>query len=59
MPNYISADQFTQVGIIADTRMMIVSTCTECGASKIVSTYDGSLEQWQNEHQCEKTRSTQ
>jgi hypothetical protein len=35
-------------------RILIVSTCNECGAANIVSRYDGSLEAWERNHKCEK-----
>jgi hypothetical protein len=35
-------------------RVMIRSSCTQCGASNIVSIADGSLQVWENEHVCER-----
>lgn len=35
-------------------RIMIVSTCNDCGAANVVSPYDGSLEEWERNHECEK-----
>jgi hypothetical protein len=31
-------------------RMLIEDTCKECGASKLVSIFDGSLEEWEEQH---------
>jgi len=39
-------------------RLLIEAVCIRCGASKIVSTYDDSLEQWEKMHACEKQTAT-
>jgi hypothetical protein len=37
---------------------LIRSTCTWCGASQMVSETDGSLERWENGHDCDAGSST-
>ncbi len=37
---------------IAD-RLLIESTCRNCGQSKVASHHDGSLERWEDGHICE------
>jgi hypothetical protein len=34
---------------------LVHSICLKCGASKLVSSYDGSLEEWEEQHQCNTT----
>jgi hypothetical protein len=31
-------------------RLLILSTCTACGTSKLVSAQDGSLQKWEETH---------
>ena len=38
-----------------DSQLAIKSTCVRCGASTIGS-FDGSLKQWECEHDCKKPR---
>jgi hypothetical protein len=35
-----------------DDRLVIRSTCKNCGAFRFVSVRDGSLEKWESEHKC-------
>jgi len=35
-------------------RVLIESACPQCGASKIASAADGSIQQWEMNHTCEK-----
>jgi hypothetical protein len=35
------------------TRLLIDSECSRCGASMLVSSHDGSLEKWEQDHQRE------
>jgi hypothetical protein len=35
-----------------DLRMMILSGCTRCGESRVVSQHDGSLDEWESTHCC-------
>jgi len=32
--------------------MLIESVCVGCGATKSVSSFDGSLAQWEEQHRC-------
>lgn len=32
--------------------LRILSVCRNCGASRVVSVSDGSLDEWQGEHEC-------
>jgi len=40
-------------------RLLIEAVCIRCGASKLVSTYDNSLEYWEKTHKCDKQAATQ
>jgi hypothetical protein len=44
--------RFHRTAIRTDTRLLIQSTCIKCGVSKLVSHHDGSLEEWESEHEC-------
>jgi hypothetical protein len=35
-----------------DGRIVIKSTCKNCGAFRLVSVRDGSLELWESQHEC-------
>lgn len=35
-----------------EPRLLIRSTCARCGASRLVSEADQSLEDWEEEHRC-------
>ncbi len=50
--------QFTHTAIKTESRLLIQTICTNCGASKLVSTYDGTLERWESEHTCAETNRT-
>lgn len=43
---------FNDIPLRTETRLLILSTCKKCGEAKLVSSYDGSRQQWQNHHQC-------
>jgi hypothetical protein len=43
---------FTHFAARTETCVLIQSVCTKCGASKLVSASDGSLETWEDEHTC-------
>jgi hypothetical protein len=45
-------DRFTYKELRLDESVFIVTTCKRCGASQIVSEFDGSLEEWEREHSC-------
>jgi hypothetical protein len=47
-------DKFIQVEVQAGDRLLIRSTCKFCGASRLVSREDGSLQKWENGHDCSK-----
>ena len=36
-----------------DSRLLIESTCARCGEMRIVSHSDGSLERWEQQHECD------
>lgn len=38
------------------SRLMIQSECVACGASRLVSRHDGSLEEWEDGHRCKAGR---
>jgi len=38
---------------IVEGKTLIISTCTRCHESKALSKYDGSLERWECEHECD------
>jgi hypothetical protein len=39
----------------ADGRLVIKSTCSDCGAVQFVSVCDGSLRKWESRHECSNT----
>jgi hypothetical protein len=43
---------FSRAPVRAELRLMILSTCLNCGESQAVSSTDGSLEEWENHHRC-------
>jgi hypothetical protein len=46
--------EFARYGVRTEDRLLIHSVCTKCGASKLVSYHDGSLEKWEDSHKCEE-----
>lgn len=44
--------KFSHRPIRTEERTLIVFVCTRCGASKLVSVKDGSLEKWEHCHEC-------
>ena len=40
------------------SHLFIKSMCKRCGASGVVSVYDGSLEKWEDEHDCQNRPQT-
>lgn len=46
-------DKFTYNELRVDRTVLIVMTCNCCGAAKLVSHFDGSLEEWEHDHKCE------
>jgi hypothetical protein len=53
-----SVSSFTRTAERIDDRFLIRSTCTKCGASKLVSWPEGSLKDWEANHKCEERGST-
>jgi hypothetical protein len=49
---------FTHFAVDTETRFLIQSVCTKCGASKLVSASDGSLQTWEAEHTCKSENLT-
>src|SRR5579863_10137848 len=47
-----SAPEFIRVLVQVDSRTLIKSLCKRCGAWKLVSHLDESLEMWENTHHC-------
>lgn len=45
--------QFTYNELRTDKVTLIVITCNNCGGARVVSHFDGSLERWERDHQCE------
>jgi hypothetical protein len=43
---------FTHFPVRTETRLLIQSVCTKCGASRLVFASDGSLKKWEDEHTC-------
>jgi hypothetical protein len=58
MDNYSSCvSRFRRdVAQIINGRSRIISTCTRCGESQVLSRYDGSLEKWEREHEANLCR---
>ena len=44
--------QFARKLVRTVNRLMIESTCRNCGAASIVSDHDGTLEDWEERHTC-------
>lgn len=36
-------------------RLLILSICDACGASRLASAQDGSLQEWEDAHACEES----
>ena len=55
MPSsYFANADYAHAPVRTETRVLILSTCKKCGASKMVSVADGSLERWEEQHQCKR-----
>jgi hypothetical protein len=48
----LESSNFSHTPVKTEARLLIVSTCRKCGASKLVSQFDGSLKQWEDGHEC-------
>jgi hypothetical protein len=44
--------QFIHNAIQTESRIMIESVCVRCGAFKVVSSQDRSLQAWEDRHEC-------
>ena len=44
--------QFTRYLVRMQDLTFVHSICLKCGASKLLSSSDGSLEEWEKRHQC-------
>jgi hypothetical protein len=44
--------QFTRYPVRMKDLTLVHSICLKCGASKLLSSNDGSLEEWEQQHQC-------
>jgi hypothetical protein len=49
--------KFSHCAVRLQDRLVIHSICLKCGASKIIQSDDGTLEEWVNEHQCKVRQS--
>ena len=45
--------RFERVLVRSTTRVLVQALCKRCGASKTASYYDGTMQQWEAEHQCD------
>ena len=53
------ANSFEHELVHREPHFFIKSTCKRCGASEsVLSIYDGSLEKWEDEHDCQKASSS-
>jgi hypothetical protein len=43
---------FTRSLVRTELRLMILSTCLTCGEGRLVSSADGSLDEWEDGHEC-------
>jgi hypothetical protein len=48
--------RFSLTSVRTESRLLIQSTCRQCGAARLVSMHDGSLDKWHNEHICKQSR---
>lgn len=45
--------RFNHTEVHAGTRLLIKSTCLNCGMSMLLSAADDSLEKWERWHECD------
>ena len=50
----VSFDSFLRTHVRMEERLLIQSTCKACGRTKVVSSADGTLQDWENNHRCQK-----
>ena len=46
--------QFTRYLVRMKNLTLVHSICLKCGASRLLSSSDGSLQEWEEQHQCKK-----
>ena len=51
--NAHSSSPFVRTLVREDQRLMIQSICQKCGEMRILSHSDGSLDQWEEQHECD------
>jgi len=51
---YVNANRFSFVPIRTEGRLLLQSTCLKCGASKLVTLSDDSLDKWIKGHTCHR-----
>jgi len=56
VPTY-DRDRFTYAEVRTEKTVLILSTCKDCGACKLVSHFDLSLEDWERDHVCQSSGS--
>jgi hypothetical protein len=49
----IEDSRFNHTEVHAGARLLIKSTCLNCGMSMLLSAADGSLEKWERWHECD------
>jgi hypothetical protein len=49
---------FTCTAVRDGTSIKILSVCTNCGESRVVSMTDGTLREWEQTHHCAGARKT-
>jgi hypothetical protein len=60
LPRQAGANSFKHELVLLEphSHLFIKSMCKRCGASGVVSVYDGSLEKWEDGHECQKRPQT-
>ena len=51
-------DRFNYNEVRTGTAALIIVTCTLCGSAKVVSHFDGTLEEWERGHECNRDGAT-
>jgi hypothetical protein len=51
---YLRPDNFAHTMVRAERRLLVYSMCVLCREGKLVSDIDGSLQEWEEGHQCRK-----
>jgi hypothetical protein len=60
LPRRAGANSFKHEPVLREPHphLLVKSMCKRCGASGVVSVYDGSLEKWEDGHECKKRPQT-